>query len=297
MKRKWGYLDKDKLAEAVEYYDKHKDGIAYNVSKSAVAKKFGFNPRTFNNYVRDDKSKRLSIGARPGLHPKTVSDDDAAELLKELVGDACVSLSTREIVQKIKSIVHNNPDSNPLTYKQLYNWSGSTFKKWLRRMQGDIAEFPMQNDCVELGSVDDVPQSSEVNGAVKSADVSKAIIGSDPGKISHKNAPLGIKKSNNSTEVFKASLTLAAMKYDQPDHPTETDYKDLCDSLTAKLEKVNAKVRQGKKREALLLEQVCELKLKNASLEDKLQRYQSSTAGSAKDPQSLIQDSKKQKLT
>jgi hypothetical protein len=119
-RKKYTTTTADNLREAVEYYDSRRGGDNH-MSKSAVARQFGIEPRTFSFYVCDNVADRKTIGSKPGKK-SIVNSEDADFIVQHAAraDRANEGLRCKDIIQNLHSLRANT--DNELTLKQCAGW-------------------------------------------------------------------------------------------------------------------------------------------------------------------------------
>jgi hypothetical protein len=119
--------DVNNIANAVAFYEQHKQaGDPWK--KSAVAKRFNIAPRTFSNYVHEDPTKRIAIGARVGRQ-SIVSDEDKEFMVQLAVraDRANQGLTSKELAQNLMQLTETS--RRPLTKEQSSGFVYKTLRK------------------------------------------------------------------------------------------------------------------------------------------------------------------------
>lgn len=128
--------DLDKLREAVEFYDANKEKGGRENSKSAVARRFGFVPRTFAKYVCDKVEDRIPIGAAPGR--KSLVAKEECEFLTQHTIRADRANDGNTTTEVIDNLCRIKPDMNR---EQAKNYVTRTWKK---KTEGRIKPRPVK---------------------------------------------------------------------------------------------------------------------------------------------------------
>ena len=116
--------DVEKLREAVEFYDANKGKGGRENLKAAVARRFGFVPRTFGKYVCDKLEDRTPIGAAPGR--KSIVADEECEFLTQHAIRADRANDGNTTTEVIDNLCRMKPE---MKREQAKNYVTRTWKK------------------------------------------------------------------------------------------------------------------------------------------------------------------------